>query len=103
MIVYFQKLKLNTFIKLALVILVLSLPGFWIIYSTPSVLKVTFSKDISTSLLINASIMAFYLIPIFACLFINNRKIFNNKKKQLLILTFFSILLVIYRGGFEKH
>ena len=96
MIVYFQKLKLNTFIKLSLVILVLSLPGFWIIYSSPSVLKVTFSKEISTSLLINASIMAFYLIPIFACIFINNRKILNNNKKQLLILTFFSILLVCF-------
>ena len=96
MIVYFQKLKLNTFIKLALVILVLSLPGFWIIYSSPSVLKVTFSKELSTSLLINASIMAFYLIPIFACIFINNRKILNNNKKQLLILTFFSILLVCF-------
>tara|TARA_B100000029_G_scaffold432837_1_gene445284 strand:+ start:887 stop:2137 length:1251 start_codon:yes stop_codon:yes gene_type:complete len=103
MLVYFQKLKLDIFIKLSFVILILSLPGFWIIYSNPSTLRLTFSTEIPTSLLINSSIMAFYLIPIFICLFINNKKIFSGKMKQLFILTLFSILFVFFLSLFFDY
>ena len=65
MIIYFQKLNFNDFFKLAIFILVLATPGIIFILDQQSVLNIKFTSKLQNFLLVNSSIMSFYLIPIF--------------------------------------
>jgi len=96
MIIYFQKLRFKTFLYLSVIVSLLTLPGLWIIYDSPGVLNLTFSTKLATSLLVNSSIISFFLIPIFFLLYLNNRQIFIGKKKTFLSLIFLSFVLVVF-------
>jgi len=91
MIFLFQKLKFLDFIKLSTIVFIFSLPGILIYYNqynllstipdNPLILKTLFSLNkFDDGLLINFSIMSFYLIPIFFFTIINNMK-FNKERK----------------------
>ena len=94
MIIYFQKLEIKAFLLVSIMVFIFSLPGFLLIFYHPWVATITFSSKLYNSLLINASIMSFYLIPIFFFVAFNNNKFFAAKKNYLVIPTFFSILMV---------
>ena len=94
MIVYFQKLNFINFIKISFIVFVFSLPGFWLILNQQRFLTVTFSNKLFNSLLINSSIMSFYLAPIFLLLLFDNKKLFSDKKKFFIITAIFSTLFV---------
>lgn len=103
MFIYFQKLEFKIFLKISFFIFILSLPGWFLIYDNPAPLRITFSHELFNSFLINSSIISFYLIPIFFCLVINNKKIFEKRAKFLAILTTISILLVFLLSNFFDY
>jgi len=105
MIIYLQKLKFIDFLKLSAFVFLLSLHGLWFVnehFVTFSNIK--FTSKFQNHLLVNASIISFYLIPIFFCLLINNA---NTLKKDfiflLLSLLFFSILVFLFSNYFNYN
>ena len=103
MIIYFQKLKLETFIKISIFIFILSIPGWFLIYDNPAPLRITFSQNLFNSLLINSSIISFYLIPIFFGIIITSKQLFMDKKKYLIAATLFSFLFVYLLSNFFNY
>tara|TARA_B100000029_G_scaffold509528_1_gene598957 strand:- start:2710 stop:3963 length:1254 start_codon:yes stop_codon:yes gene_type:complete len=95
MIIFFQKLKFNSFIKISIFVLFLALPGIWMSYRQPVLLYTIYSFKYYNGLIIIPSIISFYLIPIVACLFLNNKIQLNERKKSLFIGTIFFTLFVL--------
>lgn len=94
MIIYFQKLKFEVFVKISIIVLILAIPGFLMSYRQPILLYTIYSLKYYNGLLIIPSIISLYLIPIVFCLIINDKQLFNDKKNSLIIGAIFSILLV---------
>jgi len=99
MLVYFQKLKLGTFIKLSAFVFLLAIPGFWLVFHQISLLISIYSSDYPNSILVTTSILSLYLIPIFFFLLLNEKEIFlklyNNKKNKIYLYSCFSVLIVL--------
>ena len=104
MIIYFQKLNFNDFFKLAIFILVLATPGIIFILDQQSVLNIKFTSKLQNFLLVNSSIMSFYLIPIFFLVAINNIEFFK-KDLKFFIYSFllFTILVFILSFKFDYN
>lgn len=111
MFLYLQKLKFLTFIKLSLIVLILSLPGFLLVSGQQELLLVTFTSKLANSILVNSSIIAFFLIPIFILVFIKNKNLFKDNQKFFYIslicsIVFVSLLSILFNynytlgGGF---
>ena len=94
-LIYFQKLKFNTFIKTCFIIFSLSVPGILFVSQYPIILTGTFDSSLNNSLLVNSSIMAFYLIPFYLIIFIDDKKKINLMNIKNLIFFMGSIILVI--------
>jgi len=94
MFLYFQKLKFLTFVKLSLIVLILSLPGFLLVSGQQELLLVTFTNKLANSILVNSSIIAFFLIPIFILVFIQNKNLFKDNQKFFYIALICSIFFV---------
>jgi len=84
---FFIKMKIKIFIKTCFFIFLFSLPGFIFIYFWPKILQATFDVNLYNSLLVNASIISFYLIPFFLILekFKIKKLIFNSKSFFIII------------------
>ena len=95
MFIYFQKLKFLTFLKLSLIVFILSLPGFFLISGQQELLVVTFTNKLFNSVLVNSSIISFYLIPIFILTMFQNNNLFFKNKKILIISTICSLLFTL--------
>ncbi len=104
MIIYFQKLNFNDFVKLAIFILVLATPGIIFILDQQSVLNIKFTSKLQNFLLVNSSIMSFYLIPIFFLVAINKIEFFK-KDLKFFIYSFllFTILVFILSFKFDYN
>ena len=104
MIIYFQKLNFNDFFKLAIFILVLATPGIIFILDQQSVLNIKFTSKLQNFLLVNSSIMSFYLIPIFFLVAINKIEFFK-KDLKFFIYSFllFTILVFILSFKFDYN
>ena len=96
MIIYFQKLKFITFIKISTFVLMLALPGLWLGYKHPVLIYTIYTTEYYNSLIINSSIISFYLMPIIFFLLISKKELFYDKKKYFFIGFIFSILLVYF-------
>ena len=94
MFVYLQKLKLKAFIILSFLVFFLSLPGIWIVYNQQNLISLYSTSRFADSLLVNSSILSFYLIPIFFCLFINKRNQLSDNKKFFIFSVFISTVVV---------
>ena len=93
MYIYFKKFSLFNFLKLSFIVFIFAIPGFFLIYFDPPLLKVTFDVKLQNTVLVNSSILSFYLIPIFfAIFFLNKEKPVIEKKQQ---FSFILIALVI--------
>ena len=104
MLIYFQKLEFKNFILISLLVFLFSLPGFFMIFYHPRAASVTFSSNIYNSLLINSSILGFWLIPIFAPLILNGKKFFENKKNFFIFSSiFFTLLVFIFSIYFDYN
>ena len=104
MFIYFQKLNFNDFFKLAIFILVLATPGIIFILDQQSVLNIKFTSKLQNFLLVNSSIMSFYLIPIFFLVAINKIEFFK-KDLKFFIYSFllFTILVFILSFKFDYN
>tara|TARA_Y100000590_G_scaffold468825_1_gene653341 strand:- start:2681 stop:3931 length:1251 start_codon:yes stop_codon:yes gene_type:complete len=103
MYIYFKQFSLLNFLKLSLIVFVLAIPGFFLIYYDPILLKTTFDTKLQNTVLISSSILSFYLIPIFfTILFLNNEK-FVIEKKQQFIFILFSLLTVFFLSFFFDY
>tara|TARA_B100001989_G_C24445663_1_gene416318 strand:- start:223 stop:900 length:678 start_codon:yes stop_codon:yes gene_type:complete len=104
MIIYFQKLNFDDFFKLAIFILVLATPGIIFILDQQSVLNIKFTSKLQNFLLVNSSIMSFYLIPIFFLVAINKIEFFK-KDLKFFIYSFllFTILVFILSLKFDYN
>lgn len=92
MIIYFQKLNFKDFFKLSIFILVLASPGIIFILDQQSVLNIKFTYKLQNFLLVNSSMLSFYLIPIFFLVAINKIELF---KKDLKFFIYFFLLFTI--------
>ncbi len=93
--VIFLKCKFNYLFKVILITVVFSLPGFYIIFfKNIRAATLLFNMEFQNSLLINPSILAFYLIPFFSILSLNNINFikFNFKKDLIYIIL---VLLIV--------
>ena len=105
MIIFYLNLSKEVFIKTVLIVGIFALPGSIFVLFWPKILKATFEFKLYNSLLVNASIISFYLIPFFSILFflekkINLLKILNEKK---LILFLISIFVIICSNFFNYN
>jgi hypothetical protein len=105
MITYLKKIKFKTFLLLSTLVLFLSLPGLIFVYEQNSVLSgIKFTPKFQNSLLVNSSIMSFYLIPIFLCFFLNDiPKLKQNIKFITIAFILFSILIFIFSNSFNYN
>jgi len=104
MCVYFKKFSLFNFLKLSLIVSVLAIPGFFLIYFDPVLLKVTFDTKLQNTVLISSSILSFYLIPIFfAILFFNKEKPLIEKRQQFLIILVSVIIVLLFSFYFDYN
>ena len=103
MYIYFRKLSLLNFFKLSFIIFILAIPGFFLIYYDPFILKVTFDTKLYNTVLISSSILSFYLIPIFfSTLLFNKGKILIEKKEQF-IFFLISLIIVLFLSFFFDY
>ena len=93
---YFINLNLKDFVKTSIIIFIFSLPGFYLVLAAPDTIKVTFDFSLYNSVIINCSIICFYLIPYFVLSDFKNFKNLNNKDYLIFIFLIFSLLFAAY-------
>ena len=100
--VFFRKYSLKNFVSLSSIIFLLSIPGLISVFMLPSMLTVTFDLSLQNSLLINFSIMSFYLLPVFflACI---TKNIKFNYEKNLILFVFTSAIFVTILSYFFDY
>jgi hypothetical protein len=84
-IIFYLNLDNKNFIKTLLVVTILALPGIIFVLFWPKILKATFEFKFYNSLLVNSSIISFYLIPFFSIIFYFKKKIKLIDKDKLAI------------------
>jgi len=106
MLIYFKKFNLKNFLIISSMVAVLAIPGFILIFYESIVLKTTFDKNLSNTLLISASIISFYLIPFYLIFNFKNQKKFellNITKKQYRFFLFLLALIIILNLFFNYN
>ena len=92
--VIFLRCKFNYLIKILLISILFSLPGLYIIFfKEVRSATLLFDLKFQNSLLINPSILAFYLIPFFSILLFNNINFFRFDFKK--DLTYLAIVFLV--------
>ena len=79
MILFYLNLNSKTFLKTFLIVSLLALPGAIFVFFWPKILKATFEFKPYNSLLVNSSIISFFLIPFYSILIFFKKKIILNK------------------------
>ena len=104
MYIYFKKFSFLNFLKLSFIVFVFAIPGFFLIYFDPALLRATFDTKLQNTVLISASILSFYLMPIFfAILFLNKEKPLIEKKQQLLFILIAVIIVLLLSFFFNYN
>ena len=93
-IIFYLNLDNKNFIKTLLVVTILALPGIIFVLFWPKILKATFEFKFYNSLLVNSSIISFYLIPFFTIIFYFKKKIklIDKDKLAIFLITIFVII-----------
>ncbi len=96
--VFYIKCNKKIFIQSVVLIGIFALPGIIFLLYWPRILQVTFEFKLYNSLLVNSSILAFYLIPFFSIIFFYEKKIklINDKKIELLFIILFVFICSIF-------
>jgi len=103
MFYYFRTLNFIDFIKLIFFVLLLAFPGILFVYEQTSVVKyIKFTPKVQNFVLVNSSMLSFYLIPIFLTVI---RKNLNFLKNDFRFLTysfiFFSIIVILFAQSYN--
>lgn len=93
-IIFYLNLDKKNFIKTLLVVTIFALPGIIFVMFWPKILKATFEFKFYNSLLVNSSIISFYLIPFFTIIFYFKKKIklIDKDKLAIFLITIFVII-----------
>tara|TARA_B100000575_G_C23136416_1_gene660297 strand:- start:2600 stop:3862 length:1263 start_codon:yes stop_codon:yes gene_type:complete len=100
---YFRTLNFIDFLKLIFFVLLLAFPGILFVYEQTSVVKyIKFTPKVQNFVLVNSSMLSFYLIPIFLTVI---RKNLNFLKNDFRFLTysfiFFSIIVILFAQNYN--
>ena len=94
---YFKKLKILDFTKIMFFISILTVPGFVHVYFYPKILSGTFDSNIGNTILVNSSIIGFYLIPFYLINFLSEKKLMNidhfMNNKFIYFFSFFTVII----------
>jgi hypothetical protein len=104
--IFFKKLEFKTFLKTSLLILFFALPGFYLIFTWPKTLTLSFDLKLYNSVLVNVSIISLYLIPFYFIDFWFKKKIFlkeNISFKAFLFSILTVLILSIYFDYNYRH
>ena len=93
---FYKELRFIEFIKTCSIIFLLALPGLILIYFEPSLVPLYLNIDIFDSLLVNSSIMSFYLIPIFLITYLFSKKTKHINIKPYIISSLISFIIVVF-------
>ena len=96
--IYFIRLDFKEFLKSSIMIFIFSLPGIFLALSVPRTLSLTFDFNLANSLMVNASIISFYLIPLYFVIGLNSLEDFkkSNITKGHYAIILLSFLLVLF-------
>ena len=92
---YYKKLKFKTFLLSSIIIFLFALPGIFLVLNFPILLALTFDSRHYNSILVNSSIISFYLIPIYFSLFFDKKINFNLKDKKIIIASVVSVFITL--------
>ena len=95
MIIYFAKFSLVNFLKISFFVLIFSIPGFFLIFLEPQVLKTTYDLNFYNTILISSSIILFYLIPFYLLRWFEIKKVIFKNTKNIKYLVLLILLLLI--------
>jgi hypothetical protein len=101
--IYYKKLKLKNFLIISFIIFLFALPGLFLVFNFPEMLSVSFNNKFYNSLLINSSIISFYLIPIYSILIFYHKIDFNFKNKKYLFSFLALLILVLILSYFFNY
>ena len=107
----FTKLNLKNFLIVLFIILIFAIPSLYFIYKIPSIItfwfapKVNFSTNIFffNTVLINLSIMSFYLSPLYLILLLNNKLKIKLNNSSYFIIIFILLLAIIFFSLFFNY
>jgi hypothetical protein len=91
---FYRELKFEQFIKTCMIIFLLGVPGIILVYLKPALIPLYLNIDIFDSLLVNLSILSFYLIPVFIIIYSFNEKAKYINIKYCIIGLFISLIVV---------
>ena len=85
--IYFEKLNIKNFLIISMFISFLTIPGFFLIYLDPALIKTSFDTNFSNTILVSSSIISFYMLPFLICFFLEDKenKLFNYNNIKILI------------------
>ncbi len=97
-IIFYLKLSKKIFFQTVVVIGTFALPGIIFVLIWPNILKATFAFKPYNSLLVNSSILSFYLIPFFSILYFFEKKgeIINFRKLELFFIASFVLICALF-------
>jgi len=102
-VIFFLKLNIKTFLQSCALITLFALPGLIFVLFWPKILTATFDFKIYNSLLVNSSIISFYLIPFFSIIYFFERRSITFKKKDIIFFIFFSLLVYFCSTYFDYN
>ena len=91
---YYKNLKFKTFLLSCTIIFIFALPGIFLVLNFPILLGLTYDGRFYNSILVNSSIISFYLIPIYFSLFFAKQNSFHLKDKKIIIAASISVFIV---------
>ena len=95
MIIYFAKFSFVNFLKISFFVLIFSIPGFFLIFLEPKILKTTYDLNFYNTILISSSIILFYLIPFYLLRWFEIKKVIFKNTKNIKYLVLLILLLLI--------
>ena len=97
-IIFYLNLKKEIFFQTLLIVSFFAIPGTLFILFWPKILKATFVFKLYNSLLVNSSIISFYLIPFFSILFYFEKKLklIKNNHLEIFLIIIFVFLCSIF-------
>lgn len=101
MIIFYFSLSKEAFIKTVIIVSIFALPGLIFVLFWPKILQATFEFKLYNSLLVNTSIISFYLIPFFSIIYFFEKKFdflktLNDKKLELFLISIFVLTCSIF-------
>lgn len=95
MFLLFKVLNFGDYLKISIVIILLSIPGIIFVIEQNSVTNIKFTYKFQNFFLVNSSIISFYLLPLFLINKISLKKIFKNLKDIKIFTLIFLISLIL--------